>query len=173
MTEKSNEPAGGGEVAALRRALDAQRRHVVGILDGLDEEALRRPVLPSGWDCLGLVQHLALDVERFWFQAVVAGDEAVIHSLAETDDAWKVGPDVPVGDVLDRYRRESELADAVIAATAADAPLAWWPHDLFGEPHLHTLRDVILHVITETACHAGHLDAARELTDGHRWLVLP
>jgi len=29
-----------------------------------------------------------------------------------------------------------------------------------------------LHVITETACHAGHLDAARELIDGRRWLVL-
>lgn len=74
--------------------------------------------------------------------------------------------------MLDGYRREVELADEVIAVTAADAPLAWWPHDLFGEPHLHTLRDVLLHVITETACHAGHLDAARELIDGRRWLVL-
>jgi hypothetical protein len=30
----------------------------------------------------------------------------------------------------------------------------------------------MLHVVTETACHAGHLDAARELIDGRRWLVL-
>jgi hypothetical protein len=50
--------------------------------------------------------------------------------------------------------------------------LAWWPHDLFGEPHLRTLRDVLLHVITASACHAGHLDAARGLIDGRRWLVL-
>ncbi|MFD0511365.1 DUF664 domain-containing protein [Streptomyces aureus] len=50
--------------------------------------------------------------------------------------------------------------------------LAWWPHHLFGPPHLHSHRDVLLHVITETACHAGHLDAARELIDGRRWLVL-
>ncbi|MFJ4340499.1 DUF664 domain-containing protein [Streptomyces sp. NPDC088915] len=75
-------------------------------------------------------------------------------------------------EVLDRYRTEAGLADAVISATAADAPPAWWPHHLFGEPHLHTLRDVLLHVITETACHAGHLDAARELLDGRRWMVL-
>ncbi|MCX5414452.1 DinB family protein [Streptomyces sp. NBC_00059] len=29
-----------------------------------------------------------------------------------------------------------------------------------------------MHVITETACHAGHVDAARELLDGRRWMVL-
>jgi len=34
------------------------------------------------------------------------------------------------------------------------------------------LREILLHVITETACHAGHLDAARELIDGKQWLVL-
>ncbi|MGW4045166.1 mycothiol transferase [Streptomyces sp. NPDC004721] len=107
-----------------------------------------------------------------WFRAVVAGDEEIIHGLTSGDEAWSVAPEVPAVDVLDGYRQEAELADAVITTTPADASLAWWAHDLFGEPHLHTLRDVLLHVITETACHAGHLDAARELIDGRRWLVL-
>ncbi|MET8394045.1 DinB family protein [Streptomyces anthocyanicus] len=172
MTEPLGGTTSGNEAEALLRVLDGQRRHVLGILDGLDAKDLRRPVLPSGWHCLGLVQHLALDVERFWFRAVLAGDEEVIHGLTSGDEAWQVASETPAVDVLDRYRRESELADAVITATPADAPLAWWPHHLFGEPHLHTLRDVLLHVITETACHAGHLDAARELIDGRRWLVL-
>ena len=79
---------------------------------------------------------------------------------------------LPAADVLERYRRETDRADEIITATPADAPLAWWPHHLFGPPHLHSHRDVLLHVITETACHAGHLDAARELIDGRRWLVL-
>ncbi|MGV4980990.1 DinB family protein [Streptomyces sp. NRAIS4] len=172
MAENLSERTPGGEVGALLRSLNGQRRHVLGILDGLDAKDLRRPVLPSGWHCLGLVQHLTLDVERFWFRAVVTGDEEVIRGLTNGDEAWKVAPEVPAIDVLDRYRQEAELADAVITATPAEAPLAWWPHDLFGEPHLHTLRDVLLQVITETACHAGHLDAARELIDGRRWLVL-
>lgn len=43
---------------------------------------------------------------------------------------------------------------------------------LFGEPHLPTLRDVLLHVITETACHASHLGAVREHIDDRRWMVL-
>ncbi|WP_327665362.1 MULTISPECIES: DinB family protein [unclassified Streptomyces] len=165
-------PTASAEVQVLLSVLDAQRRHVLGVLDGLDAEALRRPVLPSGWSCLGLVQHLALDVERFWFRAVVTGDPAVIASLDDIDDAWQVAPDVPHTEVLDRYRTETALADSAVDAVDADTPLAWWPHHLFGEPHLHTVRDVLLHVITETACHAGHLDAARELLDGRRWLVL-
>ncbi|MFG2514166.1 DinB family protein [Streptomyces sp. NPDC048584] len=172
MTESLSDTTPDSEVRALHRVLVGQRRHVLGILDGLDPKDLRRSVLPSGWHCLGMVQHLALDVERFWFRAVVAGDAEAVRCLASGDEAWKVPPEVPATDVLGRYRRETELADAVITATPADAALAWWPHDLFGEPHLHTLRDVLLHVITETACHAGHLDAARELIDGHRWLVL-
>ncbi|WP_328658287.1 DinB family protein [Streptomyces sp. NBC_00334] len=160
------------EIRTLLSFLHGQRRHVLGILDGLDPDALRQPVLPSGWNCLGLVQHLALDVERFWFRAVVVGEEEVINALGDEGDAWQVGPEVQAAEVLDRYRTETDLADGIIGATVVDAPLAWWPHDLFGEPHLHTLRDVLLHVITETACHAGHLDAARELLDGRRWMVL-
>jgi hypothetical protein len=50
---------------ALLSSLPSQRDHVLGILEGLPEQALRQVVLPSGWTCLGLVQHLALDVEQF------------------------------------------------------------------------------------------------------------
>ncbi|MET8032187.1 DinB family protein [Streptomyces sp. NPDC005381] len=172
VTDYMSEADADSEVTSLLKVLDGQRRHVLGILDGLDDDALRRPVLPSGWNCLGLVQHLALDVERFWFRGVLAGDEEIVRDLPTGDEAWNVGTEATAAAVLDGYRQETAAADAVITASPADAVLAWWPHDLFGEPHLHTLRDVLLHVITETACHAGHLDATRELIDGRRWLVL-
>ncbi len=74
------QPTLGMESTTLRASLNAQRDHVLGILEGLDEDALRRPVLPSRWTCLGLVRHLALDVERFWFRGVVAGEQTVIAS---------------------------------------------------------------------------------------------
>ena len=86
-------------------------------------------------------------------------------------DAWQVDPDVPAGDVLSLYRREAELADGVIAATPLDTAPLNWP-DFFGNWRLENLRAIILHVITETATHAGHLDAARELIDGRTWLIL-
>lgn len=62
----------GREREALLEWLSDQRAHVLGVLKGLSEEDLRRPVLPSGWTCLALVRHLAVDDERFWFRAVAA-----------------------------------------------------------------------------------------------------
>jgi uncharacterized damage-inducible protein DinB len=153
--------------------LQSQRRHVLGILEGLDDEALRRPVLPSGWSPIGLVNHLSVDVERFWFRAVVAGEaEAVDRVLSSTGDGWQVDDAIPAAEILATYRREIELADAVLAVASPEAKTAWWPEDVFGDWHLQNVRDVLLHVITETACHAGHLDAARELLDGRLWMVL-
>jgi uncharacterized damage-inducible protein DinB len=146
--------------------------HVLGIVADLSDDDLSRPVLPSGWTVAGLVNHLALDVELFWFGAVIGGEQAAIDELAAMADAWQVDPQVPAREILDRYRQEIERANAVITATPEDAPPAWWPGDLFGSWRLRNHRAVLLHVIAETACHAGHLDAARELIDGRQWLVL-
>ncbi len=166
------QPIPSPEVAMLLRYVGAQREHVLGILEGLDEAALRKPLLPSGWSCLGLVQHLALDVERFWFQAVIAGEQAAIDALADTPNAWQLGPDASAKAIFARYREESARTDAIIAATPPDAAPAWWPGDLFGDWRMDTVRQIILHTLTETASHTGHLDAARELLDGRKWLVL-
>ena len=56
--------------------------------------------------------------------------------------------------------------------TPLDAAPQWWPEDLFGAWRVQSLREVIVHVMTETTCHAGHLDIVRELIDGKEWLVL-
>jgi len=163
------QPPGTREKQALVSSLADQRRHVLGIVEGLSEEDLRRPLLPSGWTCAGLVHHLAIDVERFWFRAVVAGEPMPED---EPDNAWQVPVDVTGAAVLDGYRREIELADPVIAATSLDSAPAWWPESLFGSWRLNDLREILVHVIAETATHAGHLDAARELIDGRQWVVL-
>jgi len=52
------------EAELLRDCLDQQRHPVPGILDGLSDQQLRRPVLPSGWTCLGTVKHVALADEH-------------------------------------------------------------------------------------------------------------
>jgi hypothetical protein len=160
------------EAELLLAHLRSQRRHVLGILEGLDEEALRRPVLPSGWSCLGLVRHLAMDDERFWFRGVVVGEQQVKDEVAAaTQSSWTLDPADTAESVLASYRDEAARTDAIVAATTLDAAPAWWP-DFFGDFRLDSLREVLLHVITETAVHAGHLDAARELIDGRTWLVV-
>ena len=68
--------------------------------------------------------------------------------------------------VIAHYRRQCEISNEVLASRDLDAPLLGevgfgWP----GEP-ITDLRWVALHLIEETARHAGHLDAARELLDG-------
>jgi hypothetical protein len=171
-----NGPAISEETGALLSSLNSQREHVLGILEGLSDEDLRRPMLPSGWTCLGLVRHLALDVERWWFRQIIAGQPEVADIPGEAEepgkDPWEVSPGVPAQAVLDFYRREIELADAVIMVTPIDAAPAWWPEEQFGSWRLADLRATLLHVIAETACHAGHLDAVRELIDGRMWLDL-
>jgi uncharacterized damage-inducible protein DinB len=158
------------ERQALVSSLAAQRQHVLGILEGLPELDLRRPtILPSHWTCAGLVHHLTVDVEQFWFRAVVAGEPMPDDEPA---NAWQVPADVTAAAVLDGYRREIERADAIISATSLDSAPAWWPEDLFGSWRLDDLREILVHVIAETATHGGHLDAARELIDGRQWVVL-
>lgn len=164
-----SQPAMIKERTALLASLSNQRDHVLGILEGLSEEALRRPVLPSGWTCLGMVRHLAIDVERFWFRSVVAGQPVEVR--ASDAAVWQVTSEESAQAVFDLYRREIELSNAIIAATPLDTAPASRP-DQWGDWGPVDLRETILHVMTETACHAGHLDAARELIDGRTWLVL-
>jgi uncharacterized damage-inducible protein DinB len=161
------------ETEVLQGYLTQARRHVLGILDGLADEQLLQPVLPSGWNCVGLVNHLAVDVERFWFRAVLTGDRSAWESFErEGGSAWDVGQEVSAQTVLALYEEEARRADKIIVATPLETPPAAWPEDLFGSFRLANLREIILHVIVETACHAGHLDAARELLDQRQFVVL-
>jgi hypothetical protein len=161
------------ETQVLLKCLDQQRRHVLGIVEGLSQEQMRRPVLPSGWSCLGMVKHLALSDEHYWFRCIVAGESLDFFREGGYDDGgeWQVTPDESVEDVLALYRDEIAHANAVIATTPLDAAPRqrdqWW-----GDWVVPDLRFIMLHVIAETACHAGHLDAVRELLDGRQWIVL-
>jgi hypothetical protein len=159
------------ESSVLIACLDTQRRHVVGIIDELGEVDLRRTLVPSGWTPLGLVQHLTLDVERFWFSAVVAGDRRVIDELDRGDDSWSVSAGVSGAVVFEKYLATAAAADQIIGSVPLDAKPLWWPTEQFGDWRLESVREIVLHVIEETACHAGHLDVMRELLDGKQWVV--
>src|SRR5579875_3508393 len=161
------------EAETLQKYLAQVRQHVVGVVARLTDEQRRQPVLPSGWSCVGLVNHLAIDVERFWFPAVFAGDQTAWDSFEEDDAlAWDVRPDVSPGEVLALYETEIRRADDIIAGASLEAAPVRWPEDMFGSFRLDNLREIVMHVITETATHAGHLDAAVELMDRRQWSVL-
>src|ERR1700686_5865865 len=94
---------GSTETNALLSELNGQREHVLGTLEGLSDASLRRPVLPSAWTCLGLVQHLALDVERVWFCEIVAA-QPIETADSDPPNAWIVPPDATAQSGLDLYR---------------------------------------------------------------------
>ena len=163
---------GTAERELLLDRLSDQRRHVLAQLEGLSDEQLRRPVLPSGWSCLGLVRHLTLSDERYWFEVVVAGGPLDFWPEGDNGD-WRVHADEPAADVVDAYRSAIGRADEIIATRALDDPPErpedWWDDAGLRFPDLRT---IVVHVLVETSVHAGHLDAARELLDGRQHLVL-
>jgi len=155
------------ERRALLTFLDAQRASVLAIVDGLGEEALRTTVVPSGWTPLGLIEHLG-GVEGYWFQHVAAGSAMY--------DPW---PDEPAAGVfttrhateavLGFYRDQCERSSAVLASMPLSSPPRGRAYGEIAE-QVSDVRWIVLHMIEETARHAGHLDIARELIDGQTGL---
>jgi len=162
----------GSERDVLTRALASARRHVLAQLEDLVDEQLRRPVAPSGWAPLGLVRHLTLSDERYWFEVAVAGGPLDFWPQGPDAD-WQVSPDDTAAAVITAYTEAIARSDAIIADTDLDAPPAApepdWEAVGLSFPNL---RAILLHVIVETSTHAGQLDLVRELIDGRQHIVL-
>jgi hypothetical protein len=137
------------EREALLAHLGAQRRAVVAIVAGLSPADMARTVVPSGWTPAGMIEHLA-GSERYWFSHLLAGSDT---------------PTEPASDPVAAYVAQWAVSDELLATRSLDAPC------VLAAPPEHvelarTARTVVLHMIEETARHAGHLDIARELLDG-------
>lgn len=110
-----------------------------------------------------------MDDEIFWLGAVLLGDPEAIEQVR---DGW-VSPD-PIGAALgEQYRVVTEAHRRQLADLDLDLPPRWWPAaETFGGERFETGWQVVHRALAETSAHAGHLDIARELIDGHQHLVL-
>ncbi len=151
-------------IPLLAARLRNQQERVAGIVAGLDDDQLRRAVLPSGWSCLGMVRHLT-ETTRFWLRRVMLGDP----SAPLLDDDFALDPGASAAEVLAEFAQVSAGGLDGVAHLPADAPPAWWPEGWWGGWRLRDHEEVLLHLLVETSTHAGHLDAARELLDGGTW----
>ncbi|WP_441248977.1 DinB family protein [Kitasatospora sp. McL0602] len=154
-------PFTGSEKESLYVALDRHRDAVLWKLGGLDDEQLRRPMTPSGTNLLGLVKHLG-GAELGWFCETFGRETGPMPFDLDADDSsdMRVEPGESTADVLAFYARARAAADRAVAELELDDRGTAW----FGEQV--TLRWVLIHMATETARHAGHLDVLRELIDG-------
>ncbi|CAA9211541.1 MAG: Protein of unknown function DUF664 [uncultured Blastococcus sp.] len=132
--------------------LDHQREAVIGKLADLDDEQARWTPEGALIPLLGIANHLT-QVEWRWMDGMFRGAE-VSRSEAE----FAPGPELTVPDVVDRYRDRGRATEALVRTL----PLTTSGTDGSGRD----LRWVLLHLIEETARHAGHADATRELLDG-------
>jgi hypothetical protein len=89
--------------------------------------------------------------------------------FAPLADDFAVDPDTRPTLLVGRYTVATERGHDRVRPLPLATPPAWWPPDLFGPWRLHSLFEVLQHVLVETSTHAGHLDAARELVDGRTW----
>ncbi len=153
--------------AELQRYLRSVREAVLWKLDGLSEYDVRRPMTSTGTNLLGLVKHLAgVEIGYFGptFDRPFPNTPSWFTADAEPNvDMWATAEESP-GDLIGLYRQVWEHADATIAELPLDAlgRVPWWP----AEHAEVTLHRILVHVISETNRHAGHLDIIRELIDG-------
>jgi uncharacterized damage-inducible protein DinB len=153
-------PFTGGEKQSLYVSLDRHRDVVLWKLEGLDDEQVRRAMAPSGTSLLGLVKHLA-SVEYGWFcETFGRPSEAVAFDADDPDADMRAAPHETTAELVAYYRRARAAADAVIGELELDDVGTAW----FGATV--SLRWVLIHMIEETARHAGHMDILRELLDG-------
>jgi uncharacterized damage-inducible protein DinB len=156
-------PFTGGEKESLQVALNRHRDAILWKLEGLSDEDLRRPLVPSGTSLLGLVKHLAY-VERSWFQGVWDGQEVSLPWTKEDPDAdWRIEPDETTEDVLALYNGECDRSRAIVAAASSLDDIAEHPR---RQGWRMSRRWILIHMIEETARHVGHADILREQLDG-------
>lgn len=151
--------------ANLRRYLQDAREAMLWKLDGLSEYDIRRPMVPTATNLLGLVKHLAA-VEMGYFGETFG--RPCPHMLPVEE--WDPNADMFATAeesrdfIVNLYHRAWAHADATVEALTLDTTgrVPWWPPDRSEV----TLHHILVRVTAETHRHAGHADIIRELIDG-------
>jgi uncharacterized damage-inducible protein DinB len=159
-----------GERADLLAALGKQRfflRHT--LRDLTEEQAASRPTVSEL--CLGgLIKHVA-DTERSWADFILDGPAESSGYDEATVDAWlgrfRMEPGETLEAILAQYQEVADRTDQIVR----DLPDLDVSHPLPEAPWFEpgaqwSARRVLLHIIAETAQHAGHADILRETIDG-------
>jgi hypothetical protein len=142
-----------GERATVLALLQYQRESVLRKVDGVSDADARRRLVGSDTTLLWLVKHLS-HAEILWIDQRLAGND-----VENPGDA--VGRDDSLAAAVAGYRATWARTDAIVAAASLDDIT----RDTGAESPVN-LRWVLMHLLEETARHAGHADILRELIDG-------
>ena len=135
---------------------------------GLTEAQARLTPAASALSLGGLLKHVAA-MERGWIDLVLQRQTSRHEAAAHDDEGFRLRPNETLADVLAAYATVARDTEAVVRAIpdlhqAVPVPkgVPWFPADV----EAWTVRWVLLHLMEETARHAGHADIIRESIDG-------
>jgi hypothetical protein len=143
-----------------------QREQVVAAAEGLSEEQLRWTPEGRLLPIIGIINHLS-HMEWRWIQGRYLG-----LPFPAREEEFHLGPGLIGPQVIDGYFEQAQRTESIVRA----APSLMVPclgdeggrgpaHQLLGFDRPVDLRWVLLHLVEETAHHAGHADATREMLD--------
>ncbi|HTT93001.1 MAG TPA: DinB family protein [Acidimicrobiales bacterium] len=158
--------------ANLKDYLQGGRETLLWKLNGLSDYDIRRPLVPTGTNLLGLVKHKAHS-ELIYFGETFGRPSEELSArfkagVEPNADFWATAEE-PRQQIVELYQRVWAHSDATIDALALDS-LGHVPHWAAGQDEV-TLHEVMVHVIVDTQRHAGHADIIRELIDGTAGLL--
>ena len=128
------------------------RGAVIRDAEGLTDEQARWTPDGKLISVLGVMNHLT-KVEWRWIDGGMRGAE-----VSRDEAEFHPGPELTVAAAITAYRERASATDATARDMSLDTPCR--------REEGTNLRWVLLHLINETARHAGHADATRELLDG-------
>jgi uncharacterized damage-inducible protein DinB len=163
-TKQRGEPPAStdGPAELFARYLAWYRQTAIAKVGALPAQEQRRPLLPSGWTPLELLQHLAY-MERRWMVWGFLGEDVPDPWGDEVDGRWHVPDDVGLDDVAAMLRATGDRVGALLRTTPLDEVARPGPR---FDDDLPSLGWICFHVLQEYARHAGHLDVVVELAGG-------
>ncbi len=149
--------------STLVDGLGRLNQQVLEKLDGLSEYDLRRPMTPTGTNLLGLVKHLA-SVQAGYFGTTFGRpfpDELPFDDGDPQADLFATAEESS-DSIKEFYRATWRHAQETFAGADLETPgkVPWWSDPVVS------LHQILVHMINETARHAGHIDITREMIDG-------
>ena len=144
----------------------AQQRQALRLAAyGLTDEEARKVTTGSSLSVGGLIKHVT-SAERNWIDKVLDCDTSDPTDYSAYIAGFQMGPDESLSDLLRRYEEEGARTDAAIASVVDLGRSVSLPKGVPWFPESASVRWVLLHLIEETARHAGHADVIRESLDG-------
>jgi uncharacterized damage-inducible protein DinB len=164
-----NVPPVADERDGLLRYLEQQRYVLKLAAHGLTDAQARLTPTKSALSVGGLIKHVA-STEDGWLDTVLQLPQKPFdQAMREYEQAYRLGPEETLASVLARYDEVAARTAEVIGRiddlgrpVPVPPGVPWYPKDV----EAWSVRWVLLHLIEETARHAGHADIIREHVDG-------